>query len=87
MFADVTCLAYTGNDLNILTIHINNRLIAILDWCRFNKLSLNPRKCNYMLVSNKIAETYPDIYLGQTEVEIRVSNFKNLGIQINDYSK
>ena len=47
MFADDTCLTYVHENLQILESHVNSRLAKILDWCRFNKLSLNPTKFEF----------------------------------------
>ena len=35
-----------------------------LDWCRFNKMVLNPHKCEYMLLTNKCVAYEPSILLG-----------------------
>ena len=63
MFADDTCIIYVNENLNELIQHVNNRLAAISDWCKFNKLCLNASKCNYMLITNKIVDNDPIIYI------------------------
>ena len=47
LFADDTCLTYVGDDLSSLAEHVNERLALIADWCRSNKLSINPTKSEY----------------------------------------
>ena len=44
LLADDTCLVYTGESLELLVNHVNERLSLIYDWCCFNKLSINPSK-------------------------------------------
>ena len=86
MYADDTCLMYVGDDLTLLTEHVNHRLEVIADWCRFNKLSLNPDKCSYMLMTNKNILSDPVITLGGCLVS-RVSECKYLGINMDDKLK
>ena len=86
MFADDTCLIYTGNDLNTLTNSVNNRLSTVFEWCCFNKLSLNPNKCSYMLLTNKNVVSEPIIKLNEEKLN-RTSEFKYLGIYLDDKLK
>ena len=86
MFADDTSLVYTGNDLPALTQHVNQRLSVISDWCKFNKLSLNGNKCQYMLITTKKVDSDPIIKLEDVNIS-RVSNLKYLGVQLDDNLK
>ena len=87
MFADDTCLTYFGNDINQLIAHVNDRLSIIYDWCCFNRLSLNPLKCKFMVFSNRTYDTNNAIIrLANNPIE-RVSTFKYLGITIEDKLK
>ena len=52
-YADDTVLLYAGTSLEDFTDHVNNKLLSILEWCNCNKLSLNPLKPEFMVVSNK----------------------------------
>ena len=56
MYADDATVAYVGSDLNEL-------FEKLIDWCRFNKLALNPIKCEHMLLSNKHVVHQPNIHL------------------------
>ena len=64
MFADDTCLNYVHHDLNFLVDNVYKRLSHIFDWCNFNKLSINPAKSEFMIISNRLIETESVIYLG-----------------------
>ena len=83
MFADDTCIIYVNENLNVLIQHVNNRHAAISDWCKFNKLCLNASKCNYMLITNKIVDNIPIIYLDNDQIS-RVNCYKYLGVYMND---
>ena len=86
MFADDTCLCYSGHCLEELTRHVNRRLAVIYEWCASNKLSLNPAKCKFMLFTDKNVENDPIILLNASPVE-RVKNFKYLGVFIDEKLK
>ena len=83
LYADDTSLVYVGDNIEALLNHVNSRLSIIFDWCNFNKLSLNPTKSEFMILTNKKIISSPDIYIGQSAVK-RVKCFKYLGISIDD---
>ena len=85
-FADDTCLIYVHENLEHLVEHVNRRLSKILDWCRYNKLSLNPSKSEYLLISNRKPENIPQVYIGPDEVT-RKNHVKYLGLEIDDKLK
>ena len=86
MFADDTCLLYTGNDLSEIVAEANLRLQTIHDWCCANKLALNPSKSSYMLFTNKAVHCDPIIALDGSPIG-RVESFKYLGVTIDDKLK
>ena len=43
-------LYYTASTKEILEYILNNELRNINDWCRANKLSLNPLKSNFLVI-------------------------------------
>ena len=86
MFADNTCLLYTGDNLNDLSNHVNNRLKIIAEWCAANKLSLNPSKCSYMLFTTKNVDRNPLIELDGSMLE-KTTNCRYLGMQIDENLK
>ena len=86
LFADDTCLIYIGDDLDSLVHHVNDRLSSILDWCRYNKLSINPSKSENMIVTNLDIPTEPNIYLGSDRISRR-KYVKYLGMHIDSALK
>ena len=82
-FADDTCLIYVHSDLDFLVSHVNQRLSIILDWCRYNKLSLNPSKSEFVLLTHRTIGIEPEIFLG-TEPIRRERSVKYLGLQIDE---
>ena len=79
MFADDTCLLYTGDNLEDLTHHVNERLKIIFEWCCQNKLCVNPEKCSYMLFTTKNVEVDPPIKLNEESL-MRAESFQYLGV-------
>ena len=49
----VYCLVFIGDSLDSLVEHVNMKLANIFNWCNDNKLSLNPTKCELMVVTSK----------------------------------
>ena len=86
MFADDTCLLYTGHNLGDLTEKVNERLKTIFHWCCYNKLSLNPSKCSYMLFTNKNVPFDPIIKINDNPIT-RSRVFKYLGVYVDDKLK
>ena len=86
MYADDTCILYTGEDLSRVVQLANERLKTIHDWCCANKLALNTNKSNFMLFTNKLVHNEPIIKLDQNKIA-RVSEFKYLGVTIDEKLK
>lgn len=80
MFADDTNIFISGKNLDFITHIINSELTTVSTWFNANLLSLNIKKTNYILFSNK---TNPDIQIliGNEKVA-RVFQTKFLGIII-----
>ena len=53
LYADDTAIACVGDYLIALERSVNSIIARLLDWCRFNKMFLNPSKCEFMLSTNK----------------------------------
>ena len=53
LYADDTCIYFASNDPGELEKAINDDLSAISDWLLHNKLMLNVKKCQYMIISSK----------------------------------
>ena len=86
MFADDTCIKYTGENLQELNARINSKLQTIIEWCCANKLCLNPAKCTYMLFTTKNVESDPLIKLNDAFLK-REKTFKYLGVFLDENLK
>ena len=86
LYADDTTIVYVHDNLDILTEHVNCKLSQLLDWCRFNKMIINPDKSHYILVTNKCVPSDPIIKLGQENIQ-RVGSCKYLGMFIDEKLK
>ena len=82
LFADDTCLVYAGESLELLVNHVNKRLSLIYDWCCFNKLSINPSKSEYILLTNKHVSISPQLNIGGNNIR-KVECAKYLGVYID----
>ena len=85
-YADDTTLNFVHDDLNSLVNIVNENLNRMLDWSRFNKLSLNPTKSEFMLITNKQNLLNPMIYINNDIVK-QSSCAKFLGIYLDDKLK
>ena len=84
LFADDTCLVLYSPDPNNLEHIMNNELRNVDEWCRANKLSLNPSKSNFLIIPPRLRKSPPNISLNLNNVEINpFENVKNLGVQID----
>ena len=86
LYADDTCLVYNGDNLENLIRHVNNRLAVINDWCNVNKLFLNRKKSEYMIVTNKVINFTPELFIANDKLT-RVETFKYLGVHIDSSLK
>ena len=66
---DGTVLVYVGTILEELTYHVNSSLRNILHWCNCKKLSLNPLKLEFMVVTNKRIETSQQLFIGADQIK------------------
>ena len=82
LYADDTVLVYVGNSLDDLANHVNNKLRNVVDWCNCNKLALNPSKSEFMIVTNKIITSRPQLFIGASPIT-EVGSFKYLGVHID----
>ena len=86
LYADDTCLVFTGDNLMDMEQHINRKLIMVQSWCNNNKMALNASKSQFMLVTNRMVERYPSLLIGGNEIS-HVENFKYLGIMMDEKLK
>ena len=86
LYADDTVLVFVGTSLEMLNEHLNSWLREIFEWCNCNKLSFNPAKSEFMIVSNKIVVSRPKLFIG-TDVLEEVDSFKYLGVHVGTRPK
>jgi len=53
LFADDTCIIEKEENLNQLETKLNSEIEDILLWCNANKLTINPTKCNKLVIPPK----------------------------------
>ena len=86
LFADDTNLIASHSDLNTLVKNVNDELLVIFSWFQLNKLTLNIKKCNFMIFSN-INKVFPQekpiILINDSEI-YQVPYTKFLGVIIDD---
>ena len=82
-FADDTCLIYVHDNIDELVDHVNARLEVVVDWCKFNKLSLNPAKSEYMLITTKPIANQPQLMIENEPIALKKC-VKYLGLNIDD---
>ena len=85
LYADDTNILFNGKDLTTLQDKVNDNLSKVCKWFQANRLSVNPRKCNVIVFSNrtKFYET-DSINIKLNNVEIpRVEQTKFLGVIVD----
>ena len=89
LFADDRSAFTSHKDLSTLNNIMNNGLSKINTWFKSNKLSLNLKKTNYMLLGtrNKTNQCKDNFELSIDDTEVKeVSTFKFLGITVDQIS-
>ena len=85
LYADDTNILFNGKDLASLQDQVNDNLSKLCTWFQANRLSVNPRKCNYIVFSNcnKSYDT-DSVTVKLNNVEIpRVEKTKFLGVIVD----
>ena len=80
MYADDTCVYYSGADVNGNIGVMNRELMMVSNWMTSNGLTLNVNKCNYVLFRRKqrvFPELLDDIHIGGRKLD-RLSSTKYL---------
>ena len=90
MFADDTNISTFGSSLPEIENKINNDLYNVNSWLETNKLTLNAKKTEFMLIASKRKLTQftenPNIYIGNHNIK-QVSKNKVLGILLDEELK
>ena len=92
LFADDTTLVEKGNEINTLVASFKVKIVPLLNWIKFNQLTINWNKTKFMFISNcSFKDELPRfVNIFGHEVEV-VKKFKLLGVMIdsclnfNDY--
>lgn len=85
LFADDTVLVTKNKNIETAIRHVNADLSRISDWLKKNKLMLNTKKTNYMILTkNNLNETsIPEVKIDNETIS-RVTEFKYLGVLIDN---
>ena len=85
LYADDTNILFSGKDLTSLQDRVNDNLSKLCTWFQANRLSVNPRKCNFIVFSNRNKSYDTDsVKVKLNNVEIpRVEKTKFLGVNLD----
>ena len=86
MYADDTCVYYSGADVNGNIGVMNSELTRVSNWMTSNGFMLNLNKCNYILFRHKqrvFPELLNDILIGGRKLD-RLSSTKYLGLILDE---
>ena len=88
MFADDTNISTCGKSVTEIQEHLNHDLENIHQWLLANKLTLNKKKTEYMIIGSrqKLSKITiePEIRIGETAIK-RVRNSRTLGVLIDEH--
>ena len=82
LFADDTNIFASDSDIEILSNRINSELSKLNTWFKANKLSLNVKKTNFMLFTNRLRKSNINISINNTAINM-VQSTKFLGVIID----
>ena len=85
-FADDTCLTFWHENYENLLSTVQSKLSIINDWCKFNKLAINPTKSECMIVTNRNIPLTPIIKIDNDSIQVKKC-VKYLGLYIDDTLK
>ena len=86
MYADETCVYLSNGNLITSVNTMNNELVKVVEWVRWNGLTLNTRKCHYLLFHRnrrKLPDNIPDVFLNNSILD-RLSSTRYLGVYLDD---
>ena len=83
MFADDTVLCAQNNNFSALEAEVNNELDKVSLWMASNKLTLNIKKSQYLIVSNKKYVPNLSIKIRNTPL-INCKSYKYLGLHFDE---
>ena len=68
MHAEDTTLAHVGDDLFELENYANQALNKLVDWCRYNKVTLNPLGCEFLIMLTEATQSISTVFNQWTNV-------------------
>ena len=74
LFADDTCLMLKHSKLSTLQSNLNYQASCLIDWCKSNKLTINPQKCHVLLIPPKLNKTSTNFVVKLDETFIKAEN-------------
>ena len=85
MFADDTNIFVTGKNINNMIQILNSELMKIVEWMNANKISLNVKKTQFMIVSGSktVSQGMDDVKINGNKIEM-VNCTKFLGVYIDN---
>ena len=85
MFADDTNIFYSGKDVNNMISIIENDMDLLNDWLKVNKLCVNVKKCNFMVIQGRNKKKADDIKIKFCNKYLEeVNSCKYLGVYIDN---
>ena len=87
LYADDTCIYSSDKDVVNVVDALNNDLRVVNKWLVNNKLALNAKKCECLLVGSRKRikdAVVPDVIIGKEKIQ-RVKCVKYLGIMIDEH--
>ena len=87
LYADDTCLYYASPNPHTLTESLNTDLLSIEAWLKRNRLALNVKKCEFLLIGTKKrlkSAVVEDVIIQNVPIN-RVTHLKYLGVVIDQH--
>ena len=86
LYADDTCIYYPGKTLTNIECKLNNDLQNISDWLLCNRLALNTKKCEAMIIGSqkKVKGKCINLLINNANIN-QVNVCKYLGVYIDSY--
>ena len=84
LFADDTCLSVHHSNLSNLQTELNLELTRLSEWCKSNKLTINPTKSQLLVISPRLNELVMDFDVHLNGITVPLSNsVKYLGVTLD----
>ena len=85
MYADDTSISVTANTQEEAIEKMNEILVTVSDWLKFNRIALNTSKCKYMIFNKSKKNTNVDASIVIDDVTIeKVNQIKYLGVIVDE---